>query len=166
MGSARVIGRPRRRWLTPIAVGLAGAIFIVGLYLGLISLAQGPDHAVYQLRVDLPFVLAVATGFGIQIGMFAELRSIRSRHRAAGALSVASAGAGSAAMLACCAHHLVDVVPLVGLSAATIALNDYRTPLMVVSLGINALGIVIIGRQLISAQRSCALGVTQDAVRT
>jgi hypothetical protein len=165
MESARLIGRPRRPWLNFIAVGLAGAIFIVGLYLGLISLAQGPDHAVYQLRVDLPFVLAVATGFGIQIGLFAELRAIRSRHSAAGALTVAGAGAGSAAMLACCAHHLVDVLPLIGLSTAAVFLNDYRTPLMVLSLSANALGIAIIGRQLISARRSCAPRVAQEPVR-
>lgn len=150
-------GRPRREWVGSVGVGAAGAVLLVALYLGLISLAQGPDHAIYQLRADLPFVLAIALGFGIQVGLFADLRAIHSRHRGSQALTAASAGAGSAAMLACCAHHLVDVLPLVGLSAATVFLNDYRPLLVAFSLGMNALGIAIISRQLVTARRQCAI---------
>jgi hypothetical protein len=133
------------------------AASLVFLYLVLISLAQGPDHAINQLRADLPFVLAIAAGFGIQVGLFVELRSLHSRHRASGALTAGSAGAGTAAMLACCAHHLVDVLPLVGLSAAAVFLNDYRAPLIAISLGMNALGIVVIGRQVLRARRNCRI---------
>jgi len=138
-------------------VGAMGVGSLLTLYLGLISLAQGPDHAIYQLRADLPFVLAIAVGFGIQVGLFAELRATHARHRGSGALTAASAGAGSAAMLACCAHHLVDVLPLVGLSAATVFLNDYRVPLLALSLGMNALGIAILGRQIVVARRRCRI---------
>ncbi len=141
-------------WSGSLVAGATGTAGLVVLYVALISLAQGPGHAVDQLRADLPFVLAIAIGFGTQVGLFVELRAIHSRQRASGALTLASAGAGTAAMLACCAHHLVDVLPLVGLSAATVFLADYRTPLLAISLGMNALGIVVIGRQLIVARRA------------
>jgi hypothetical protein len=62
-------------------------------------------------------------------------------------------------MLACCAHHLVDVLPLVGLSAASAMLSDYRGPLLALSLGTNALGIAVTGRQLVVARRSCPAAV-------
>ena len=74
-------------------------------------------------------------------------------------MTAASAGAGGAAMLACCAHHLVDVLPLVGLSAATVFLNDYRAPLVALSLGMNALGIALLCRQLVSARRRRRMSV-------
>jgi hypothetical protein len=142
------------RWVSSLVAGATGAAGLVALYVGLISLAQGFGHAIDQLRADLPFVLAIAVGFGTQVGLFIELRAIHSRHRASGALTAASAGAGTAAMLACCAHHLVDVLPLLGLSAAAVFLADYRTPLIALSLGMNALGVVVMGRQLIVARRA------------
>ena len=60
-------------------------------------------------------------------------------------------------MLACCAHHLVDLLPLVGVSAAAVFLNAYRTPLFLVGIGMNMLGIAVIGRQLRKARRACAM---------
>ena len=135
-----------------MVAGATGTAGLVALYVGLISLAQGFGHAIDQLRADLPVVLAIAVGFGTQVGLFVELRAIHSRHRVSGALTAASTGAGTAAMLACCAHHLVDVLPLLGLSAAAVFLADYRTPLIAFSLGMNALGVVVIGRQLMVAR--------------
>src|SRR5450759_4175571 len=70
------------RWVSSLVAGATGAAGLVALYVGLISLAQGFGHAIDQLRADLPFVLAIAVGFGTQVGLFIELRAIHSRHRA------------------------------------------------------------------------------------
>jgi hypothetical protein len=156
--------RTRPSWVGSLVAGATGAAGLVALYVGLISLAQGPGHAIDQLRADLPVVLAISIGFGTQVGLFVELHAIHSRHRASGALTAASAGAGSAAMLACCAHHLVDVLPLVGLSAATVFLADYRTPLIALSLGTNVLGVVVIGRELIVARRTCGSSIASTGI--
>ena len=43
-------------------------------------------------------------------------------------------------MLACCAHHLVDLLPLVGLSAAAVFLNVYKTPLFLLGITMNVIG--------------------------
>ena len=59
-------------------------------------------------------------------------------------------------MLACCAHHLIDLMPILGLSAGAIFLNAYKTPLLVAGIGINLIGIVVVARQLRSARRACA----------
>ena len=138
-----------------IATGLVGAAILLGLYLGIISLAQGVDHAFSQLTADAAFVGLVAAGFGTQIALFAELRTVDRRHRAAAAVTAAGTGTSAAAMLACCAHHLVDLLPLVGLSAAAVFLNAYRTPLFLVGIGTNVIGIVVIARQLRDARRAC-----------
>lgn len=69
-----------------------------------------------QLATDAVFVGLIATGFGSQIALFVELRTVDHRHRAAAAVTAAGTGTSAAAMLACCAHHLVDLLPLVGLS--------------------------------------------------
>jgi hypothetical protein len=143
-----------------IVAGIAGAALLLGLYVAIISLAQGLEHAFEQLTADLLFVGLIAAGFGIQVALFGELRTVDRRHRAAAAVTAAGTGTSAAAMLACCAHHLVDLLPLVGLSAAAVFLNAYKTPLFLLGIGMNLIGIVVVGRQLRRARRACALVAT------
>ncbi len=140
-----------------VATGLVAAAALLGLYLGIISLAQGVEHALAQLVTDAPFVGLIAAGFGTQIALYVELRAVDRFHRASAAVTAAGTGTNTAAMLACCAHHLVDLLPLVGLSAAAVFLNAYKTPLFLVGLGMNVIGILVIARQLRRARRACAL---------
>ncbi len=63
------------------------------------------------------WVLALAGGFGVQAGLFSFIRQSFRERRAAATASVATSGGVSAgSMAACCAHHLSDVLPLLGLS--------------------------------------------------
>ena len=140
-----------------IIVGLAGSGVLLGLYLSIIGVAQGIEHALEQLATDALFVGLIAAGFGVQVGLFAELRTLDRRHRASAAVTAVGTGTSAAAMLACCAHHLVDLLPIVGLSAAAVLLNAYKTPLFLLGIGMNLVGIVVIARQLRRARRACAL---------
>ena len=140
-----------------IVAGLIGSAALLALYLAIISLAQGAEHAFEQLALDAPFVGLIASGFGTQVALFAELRTVDRHHRAAAAVTAAGTGTSTAAMLACCAHHLVDLLPLVGLSAAAVFLNAYKTPLFLVGIAMNVIGIVVIAGQLQRARRACAV---------
>ncbi len=140
-----------------VALGVAAGAALLLVYLLIISLAQGVGHALAQLAADAPFVGLIAAGFGTQIALFAELRAVDRVHRASAAVTAGATGTSVAAMLACCAHHLVDLLPLVGLSAAAVFLNAYKTPLFLLGIGMNALGIIIITRQLRRARRACAV---------
>ncbi len=143
-----------------IAIGMLAAATLLALYLGLISLAQGPAHAFEQLGADAPFVGLVAAGFGTQVALFVELRRVDRRHHAGAVVTAAGTGTSGATMLACCAHHVVDVLPFVGLSAAAVFLDAYRTPLLVLGSALNGLGILAIGRQLARARRACPVAET------
>lgn len=140
-----------------VAAGIVAAAALLGVYLGIVSLAQGVQHAIEQLAADALFVGLIAAGFGTQVALFVELRAVDRQHRAAAAVTAAGTGTSAAAMLACCAHHLVDLLPLVGLSAAAVFLNAYKTPLFVVGIAMNVIGIVVIARQLRRARRACAV---------
>ena len=143
--------------LRSIGAGVAGSAALLGLYLGIIGLSQGVEHAFAQLATDALFVGLIAAGFGTQVALFVELRTLDRRHRAGAAITAAGTGTSAAAMLACCAHHVVDLLPIVGLSAAAVFLDAYKTPLFGLGIGMNALGIVVIGRQLLRARRACAV---------
>ncbi len=148
-------GRIPVRIRSLVAGTIAGILLLV-TYLALISLAQGPAHAMEQLRADALFVGLISVGFGTQAVLFAELWTLDRRHRSGVAVTAAGTGTSAAAMLACCAHHLVDLFPIIGLSAAAAFLSTYKLPLLLLSLGINAVGIVVIARHLRRARLACA----------
>jgi hypothetical protein len=124
----------------PVTLGLLAAAALLVFYLGLITLAQGWGHALQQLGEDRWFVGAIAAGFGTQVGLFVHLRSLRARAAAGGV--AASTGTSTAAMLACCAHHLADVLPIIGLSGAAVLLDLYKTPLLWLGILMNVLGVL------------------------
>ena len=139
-----------RRVALSIALGLVGALALVGLYLGIVTWAQGADHALELLWSDRLFVGLISAGFGTQVGLFTDLQLLQ---RAMARESVALAGAGTAtssiSMVACCAHHLVDVLPIVGLSGLAVFLVEFRTPLMLLGIATNLVGIAVMLRQLV-----------------
>ena len=138
-----------RRVALSLGLGLLAALALVGLYLGIVTWAQGPDHALELLWSDRTFVILISAGFGTQVGLFTYIRLLQ---RAMARESVALAGAGTAtssiSMVACCAHHVVDVLPILGLSGLAVFLVEFRTPLMLLGLGTNLVGIVVMARQL------------------
>lgn len=131
--------RARRAITKPAFVAVLGALGLVALYLGLITLAQGWDHALRQLSEDRYYIVPIVAGFGLQLGLFTHLRTM-GQHASAGGVTT-STGTSTAAMLACCAHHLGDLVPLVGLSGAALFLNAYKTPLLWLGITMNVIGI-------------------------
>lgn len=145
-----------RRLLPDVASGCLAALALLAFYVGLVTVAQDWDHALGLLWTDRWLVGAIAAGFGTQVGLYVHLRRLQQERRrmmAPGAWAAAGTGASSVAMLACCAHHLVDVLPIVGPSAAAIVLNQYRAPMMLAGIATNLVGIGVMVRLLRQEQR-------------
>ncbi|MBF8267420.1 MAG: hypothetical protein HW388_928 [Dehalococcoidia bacterium] len=127
------------RRVLPLLIGLLGGGFLVLLYLGIVTWAQGWDHALELLSQDRVFVAAIATGFGLQVGLYAYMRLVV-HHEV------------RLAMPTCCLHHVTDVLPLIGLSGAAVFLNDYRIPFMVGGLVVNGAGVIIMLRVILQGR--------------
>jgi copper chaperone CopZ len=158
-----------RQWGRPVFFGLLGTAGLLILYLGLVSLAQGWTHAVELLAEDAWIVGPILVGFGVQVGMYTYLKTvIHAAARGTGALAGAGGGTSTAAMVACCAHHVTDVLPLLGLSAAAAFLAQYRIPFMLVGLVTNLVGIGVIGFLILRERRRLAENIpgTQQAAST
>ena len=132
--------------LRPLAFGLLAVLGLLVFYLGIITLAQGWGHAVQQLADDRWFIGAITLGFGTQIGLYTYLSGLHAQMAAGGV--VASTGTSTTAMLACCAHHLADVLPIIGLSGAAVFLNAYKTPLLWIGIVMNFAGVVYLLRKI------------------
>lgn len=151
----------RRFQIWPFVAGIVAAGLLASLYIGIVGVAQGLDHAFELVTGDWYFVIPIVIGFGIQVGLFAHVRSglhLRKGTGSTTALTGAGTGTSTVSMVACCAHHLTDVLPIMGLSGAALFLNEYRGPLMGLGILTNAVGIAVMMRLIRKSRRDICTG--------
>ena len=134
-----------KRYFIPFASFLLGSAFIAAFYFGILTWAQGWDYASSQFARDRAYVLPIVIGFGVQAALFSILRfrlfiPVTSTGHT-GAIMGTSGGTSATAMVACCIHHVTDVLPILGLSAAASFLTRYQRPFMLIGLAMNFIGI-------------------------
>lgn len=136
-----------KRYLIPLTAFLLGSTVMAGLYFGILTWAQGWDYALNQFALYRLYVLPIFISLGVQAALYSILRfrlfipTVSTGHT--GALMGANGGTSVTAMVACCLHHVTDLLPVLGLSAAVAYLARYQRSFMLVSLGLNLAGIVI-----------------------
>lgn len=137
--------------LRSVSAGAGGVALLLALYLSILAAVQSLDHALDSLWELRYYMVPLLVGFGIQIGFYHHIRA-----RGAGAGGVAASGSVSTvSMAACCAHHITDVGPLLGITAATVFLVQYQRPLLLVGIGSNILGIAYLWRCVRGMGASC-----------
>jgi len=139
------------------AIGALGMAVFYAVVVG--GLSGSVEHLYDQIRLDWYLLIPILAGFGVQITVMAELRR---RHRLMGAAMGAGAagtGASSAGMIACCAHHIAELLPFLGATAAATFLYDARVAFMIVGLGINGIALAI----GLSRLRKTPVTITEEA---
>jgi hypothetical protein len=128
-------GRTGWRW------GVAAALALALLYGGTLSILNGAVYA-WDTFVALWYWMApLVAGFALQVGLFGYSRSLARAGVSPHASGVvASGGASAVSMVACCAHHLADVLPLVGLAGVTLFLSSYQSLFLLAGVLSNVVG--------------------------
>jgi hypothetical protein len=136
----------RKRILIPLGAGILGAFVLTTIYFGIVTWAESFDHAMEFFWKDRWIVIPIILGFGIQVALYTIIKLKLFLPVDKKGLSSASVGAtgstSTIAMVACCAHHVTDVLPILGLTAAATFLAKYRLVFMGVGLGTTFLGII------------------------
>lgn len=141
-----------------IGFGLLGAFGLLLLYFGLLTALSGWSFTLDQFGEFWPFVVALAVGFGLQVGLFTTLH--RSLHANGSGKVVAATGTTSGlAMLSCCAHYLVGLLPALGTTGLVTVVSEYQAELFWFGLVANLAGIVFISRRLLAIRNATALAV-------
>lgn len=114
--------------------GIIGGLALLELYFLILTLVNSLEHAIEQFKDLWPWMSALIIGFSIQVGLYSYIRQKTKE-------VVASAGISTGSMIACCAHHLVDVLPILGLSAAFLFLAQYQIWFIILGILSNLVGI-------------------------
>lgn len=130
-----------------VVIGLLGAAAMLAVFLVITALAESVAGAWVQFVRLWPWIVLLATGFGMQVALHVHVREqLRRRQAQAAAGVAASGGASTLAMVACCAHRLTDILPFLGVSAAAVFLVQYQTPFLVLGVFSNLMGILFMFR--------------------
>ncbi|MDO8715765.1 MAG: hypothetical protein Q7J73_03035 [Dehalococcoidales bacterium] len=130
----------------PIIAGVVATISLLGLYFGVASLISGVMFAKQQFDLYWYFMLLLTAGFGVQVGLYVYLRQLANQMstKMSGGVVAVSGATSAGAMVACCAHYLVNLLPILGVTGLVGFVGQYQVELFWFGLAINLLAIVYI----------------------
>ena len=131
--------------------GILATTILLTVYITVVSLVSGWTFAQQQFRQFWYFVVTLAVGFGIQVGLYSYLKTII---KTVSPKVVATSGATStAAMISCCAHYLVNILPILGAVGIITVISQYQVQLFWVGLAFNFAGISYMANKVIKATK-------------
>ena len=132
----------------PLSDGFLASAGLFGFYFLVLRLGNGSwDGAVGQFLSIWPWIILLDLGFGLQIGLYSLLRQ-RVKDAASAKMAASATGTSAIGMVACCAHHIGDLLPLVGLSGVFLFLTEYQAWFIGLGLLSNLMSTLYIVRRL------------------
>jgi len=124
-------------------------------YFVIVSAISGWRFAVSQFGSYWYFLISLAVGFGIQIGLYFYLKQlVKNSNMAMSGKTVAVTGTTSTlAMISCCAHYLANIVPILGIAGVLSVVAAYQVQIFWVGLAFNIFGIAFISNKIIKFKK-------------
>lgn len=133
--------------LKSIFKGAIASIILLALYFSALTLISGQNFARIQFLENWYWIISLSAGFGVQIALFTYLRSLH-RQKVSAKVVAASGTTSTVAMISCCAHYLVNILPVIGISGAVALIGQYQTELFWLGIVSNLIGIAYMLRKL------------------
>ncbi len=139
------IENSKKELIKPILAGIGGMLVLAIVYWLVLYLASGDIDHPWQQFIQFKFwISALIFGFGVQFSLYWYVRSGMHLSGASSKAAVATgATTSTVSMAACCAHHIFDLLPLLGLSAAALFLSKYQTHFFALGIISNLIGVYI-----------------------
>ena len=129
--------------------GILGMLVLLSAYLLILTAVSGWDFTLDQFYTFWYFIVSLALGFGIQIGLYTYLKRAIHRGDASGKILAVSGTTSTAAMLSCCTHYLTNILPFIGIGGFVTVVAQYQIELFWFGLASNAAGIAYIGSKVV-----------------
>lgn len=133
--------------------GTAAFVLMLAVFFGVVSLVSGWNFTLEQFAKFWRFIIALALGFGVQVGLYTTLRQLVGQQKMPGKMVAASGTTSTAAMVSCCAHYLVNVLPVLGVTGFVTVVAQYQVQLFWLGLAFNLAGILYIAPKVIKAYK-------------
>ncbi len=143
----------------PYAFGISAGILVILFNISIASIAEGSLEKGYQVFLTNGiFVYLIPLAVGIQMGLFRYHRNITTGNTGGSEkMGMAGSATSSLTMVACCLHHVSDLLPAVGFILATSSfLIQYKDAIITIGLLANMAGSAYIARAILKDKRIIA----------
>ncbi|MFA4936325.1 MAG: hypothetical protein WC568_10870 [Candidatus Methanoperedens sp.] len=151
----------------PFIFGISIGALVILFNISVASLAEGSLKSGYEVLVSNGvFTYLIPLAVSVQMGLFRYHRNLTAEKKLCGSEKVGVAGSATSSltMIACCLHHVSDLLPTVGFIVATSAfLIQYKNIIFIIGLSANAAGSAYIARAILK-DRAIIAGVEKPAV--
>ena len=129
--------------------GILGMLALLSAYLLILTAVSGWNFTLDQFYTFWYFIVSLALGFGIQIGLYTYLRGAVHQGDGSGKVLAVSGTTSTAAMISCCTHYLTNILPFIGIGGFVTVVAQYQIELFWFGLASNAAGIFYIGNKVV-----------------
>jgi len=136
-----------------ILYGTLASAILFGVYFGVLTLVSGWGYAQTQFSTYWYFIVSLVVGFGIQIALYQYIKSLVHGGQGMGKVVGVSGTTSTATMISCCAHYLVNLVPILGITGLATFVSQYQIKIFWVGLAFNLFGIVFISNKIIQFKK-------------
>jgi len=137
----------------PILYGTFASTILLGVYFTVLTLVSGWNFTLSQFADYWYFVVSLAVGFGIQIALYQHIKSLVHSGKGMGKVVGVSGTTSTATMISCCAHYLVNLVPILGVTGLATFAAQYQVKLFWVGIFFNIAGIVYMINRIIKFKK-------------
>lgn len=131
-----------------ILFGISSGLLLLGVYFAVLTLVSGWNFAQDQFADFWYFIVSLAVGFGIQIGLYTYLRSLIKGMHGEGKVLGVTGTTSTAAMISCCTHYLANLLPILGVAGVVTFVAQYQTELFWVGILFNLAGIAYMANRI------------------
>jgi hypothetical protein len=135
----------------PFIFGASIGILVVIFNIAVASIGEGSINKGFEaFLTNGIFVYLIPVAVSIQMGLFRYHRNITTENIAGSEkIGMGGSATSSVAMVACCLHHVSDILPSVGLIfAASSFLLEYKDVIIMIGLFLNIGGSIYIARAI------------------
>ena len=136
-----------------VLYGILASSILLGVYFTVLTLVSGWSFTQEQFVDYWYFVVSLAVGFGIQIALYQYIKSLVHSGKGMGKVVGVSGTTSTAAMISCCAHYLVNLVPILGVTGLATFTAQYQVKLFCVGIFFNVAGVVYMINRIIQFKK-------------
>ncbi|MDP1689380.1 MAG: hypothetical protein Q8L47_04640 [bacterium] len=125
-----------------VLFGTLASAILLGVYFAILTLVSGWSFAQSQFSDFWYFIISLVVGFGIQIALYQYIKSLVHEGLGMGKVVGVSGTTSTAAMISCCAHYLVNLIPILGVTGLVTFVAQYQIKLFWIGILSNIIGIV------------------------
>ena len=133
-----------------VVYGILASAILLGVYFTLLTLVSGWTFTLDQFGTYWYFVVSLALGFGIQISLYQYLKGLVHSGQGIGKVIRVAGTPSTAAMISCCAHYLVNLIPVLGVTGIVTFVAQYQVELFWVGILSNVVGIGYMTNRIIN----------------